>query len=111
MQKTDTTANWKEVDSLYIPYKGEIVIYQDNYSSFKIGDGINYLKDLPYFGSSNLRQGNYNNSIILGSDGLAEGTNSISEGSSSEAYGYNSHAMGSATIAAGSNSISIGERA
>lgn len=109
MQKTDTTANWREVDSLYIPYKGEIVIYQDNYSSFKIGDGKTYLKDLPFFGSSQIRQGNQPSSILLGSYGLAEGNNSISEGSSSVAHGFNAHAMGDSTTAQGNNSISMGE--
>lgn len=52
----DTTAHWAgRID--YIPKQGTIVIYSDrnvidevNYPGIKIGDGLAYLADLPFFG-------------------------------------------------------------
>lgn len=52
----DTTAGWNEKMS-YVPIKGEIVIYSDrrivggiNFPGIKIGDGMAYVVDLPFFG-------------------------------------------------------------
>lgn len=52
----DTTANWN-LKVNYVPKKGEIVVYSDryviddiNYPGIKIGDGLAYLIDLPFFG-------------------------------------------------------------
>lgn len=51
VQKHETEANWKKVDT-FIPKRGEIIIYDidENYSyeRIKIGDGITSLKDLSF---------------------------------------------------------------
>lgn len=52
----DTTEGWNQKIT-YIPVKGEIVIFSDrcilggtNYPGIKIGDGLAYVVDLPFFG-------------------------------------------------------------
>lgn len=52
----DTTAGWQQ-KLTYIPGKGEIVIFSDrntvdniDYPGIKIGDGLAYVVDLPFFG-------------------------------------------------------------
>lgn len=52
----NTTAGWNEKIS-YVPVKGEIVIYSDrhvidgvDHPGIKIGDGLAYVVDLPFFG-------------------------------------------------------------
>ena len=52
----DTSEEWSK-KTAYIPKKGEIVIYSDrhvvdgvNYPGIKIGDGLAYVVDLPFFG-------------------------------------------------------------
>ena len=51
----DTTAGWNQ-KIMYVPLKGEIVIYSDRnlvgetyYPGIKIGDGNAYVVDLPFF--------------------------------------------------------------
>lgn len=52
----DTTEGWNQKIT-YIPVRGEIVIYSDrrivggtSYPGIKIGDGLAYVVDLPFFG-------------------------------------------------------------
>ncbi len=53
-QKIDTTANWEKATN-FKPKKGEIIVYQDQtgaapatFIGFKVGDGVNYVADLPF---------------------------------------------------------------
>lgn len=85
LHKIDSTANWdqilensKQLSSEFIPKKGEIVLYQDNINtSIKIGDGITSLKDLPYFGSSTLRQGMVPSALGLNIENKEEDEDSL----------------------------------
>lgn len=52
--KSDTTQNW-EKNPNFVPFLGEICIYTNRFTNnnisipgVKIGDGINYIKDLPF---------------------------------------------------------------
>ena len=59
-QRHDTEANWNT--SVYKPLAGEIIIYDvDNthtYERLKIGDGVNYPKDLPFAAPDEIYVGN-----------------------------------------------------
>lgn len=50
-QRNDVEENWNKAIN-FIPLMGEIIVYNpdQNYSNirFKIGDGKNFLKDLPF---------------------------------------------------------------
>lgn len=45
--KHDITINWEKALN-FIPKQGEIIIYDDKNPSFKIGDGIHNVNDLPF---------------------------------------------------------------
>ena len=45
--KHDTAANWAKAKN-FIPQKGEVIIYEDMDPSFKVGDGIHNVNDLPF---------------------------------------------------------------
>lgn len=50
-QKYDKESNWATVESSYIPYNGELVVYSfdtDEPPEVKIGDGESVLEDLPF---------------------------------------------------------------
>jgi hypothetical protein len=53
IQKHDTETNWNNGDKEFIPFKGEIIIYDIddnyNYERFKLGDGITPAIDLPFY--------------------------------------------------------------
>ena len=53
--KHDTEAHWNLADNFY-PKKGEVIIYDiddtHNYERFKIGNGIDLPKDLPFYAGS-----------------------------------------------------------
>jgi hypothetical protein len=55
VMKHDTEGNWRSAVN-FIPKRGEIIIYEDdnNYSlvGMKVGDGINYVADLPFIDSA-----------------------------------------------------------
>ena len=46
LQRHDSTIKWQE--SMLIPEKGEIIIYDDVPEKIKIGDGKTHVKDLPF---------------------------------------------------------------
>lgn len=50
--KHDTEAGWIKVQSTFVPYDGELIIYDvdgaHNYPRFKVGDGSTFLQSLPF---------------------------------------------------------------
>ena len=44
-EKTDTSTNWAQIESTFIPLKGELIIYSD-LGRIKIGDGVTTLANL-----------------------------------------------------------------
>lgn len=70
--KTDTTANWEIIQTSFIPFDGEVIIYKDYASeeyvtsnghistrtipAMKVGNGQNYLIDLPFLTSGKMSE-------------------------------------------------------
>ena len=48
MQKHDSSANWKNQESTFVPLPGEIIVY-DDLGKIKIGNGSTTLGSLPFF--------------------------------------------------------------
>ena len=76
LQKTDTTENWEKAKN-FKPYKGEIVVYQDDKSSkIKIGDGTTVIGQLPFIagegGGSGVAGKTYVNVASLPKDNIDE---------------------------------------
>ena len=46
-EKTDTSTNWAQIESTFIPLKGELIIYSD-LGRIKIGDGVTTLANLAW---------------------------------------------------------------
>lgn len=46
--RADTTANWNAVQDTFKPLAGELIFYK-NENKFRIGNGTDFLKDLPFF--------------------------------------------------------------
>lgn len=53
MQKHDSSANWKNQESTFVPLPGEIIVY-DDLEKIKIGNGSTTLGALPFFLQSEL---------------------------------------------------------
>lgn len=51
--KHDIESNWNRAAGTFMPKQGEIIIYDIDdshpYERFKIGDGENYVDDLPFY--------------------------------------------------------------
>lgn len=97
MQKCDTTANWQQAhDHGFVPFKGELIIYQDFAEDgtplapkFKSGDGTTKVGDLPFSSADTI-------SIAIEN---SEGENSFKTKDFED--GTTNHALGKSTIALG----------
>lgn len=49
--KKDTLENWRKAKN-FVPKKGEIIMYQEMPTTFKLGDGITKINDLPFISST-----------------------------------------------------------
>lgn len=73
--KIDTTENWEDIETTYLPGAGVLIIYSDTttvdeettiHQKLKIGDGTTFLVDLPFFGTEFEQelQEHINNNIV-----------------------------------------------
>lgn len=81
--RNDSWANWRTKEETFIPYEGEVIIYDIlneadaaaiemppvSYQLIKIGDGVKTLKDLPFInemsGAINITAGKTNGTISV----------------------------------------------
>ena len=94
IHKHDTEENWLKAVN-FIPKKGELIIYDIDsihiIERFKIGDGVNYVSDLPFQESNikNLQDGVGENSLQqTGNGAISESSIALGESSSAGSKGY-----------------------
>lgn len=49
--KKDTLENWRKAKN-FVPKQGEIIMYQEIPTTFKLGDGVTKVNDLPFINST-----------------------------------------------------------
>lgn len=81
-QKHDIEANWLKAVN-FVPLAGEMIVYTD-LKKFKIGDGVNYVNDLPFFGTGGITPN--------GGEVFGDIENNVAYGEYSSASGQMSHA-------------------